>query len=73
MYSEKSFCYSLIWKELSENVSIALYKTLEKRVVLFTSDSLKMSVGSNSMKVSVLIDMKSEKVFAIVGSNWLKV
>ena len=26
MYSEKSFYYSLIWKELSENVSIAWYK-----------------------------------------------
>ena len=82
MYSEKSFYHSLIWKELTENVSIAWYK-LEKHVVLFTSNSLKIPVlfdvwkcvvlfGNNSMKVSALFDMKSE-VFAIVGSNCLKV
>ena len=60
--------YSLIWKELSKNVSIAWYKhcsivyqelsenvsfvwCLKKCVVLF---------GSNSIKVSALLDMKCE-------------
>ena len=62
MYCEKIFYHSLIWKELSENVSIVW--CLEKCVTLF---------WSNSMKVSVLFDMRSEKVFSIVSSNCLKV
>ena len=41
---EKGFYYSLIWKELSENVSIALIYTLEKCVVLFANSSVKMSL-----------------------------
>ena len=62
MYSEKSFYYSLICKELSENVSIVW--CLETCVALF---------GRNSMKMSVLFDMKSEKVFPVIRSNCLKV
>ena len=53
--SEKRFYYSLIWKELSENVSIAW--CLKKCVVLF---------GSNSIKVPVMFDMNSENVFTLV-------
>ena len=77
MNSEKSFYYSLIWKKLSENVSIVW--CLEKFVVLFESNSLKVSVmfhmnslkmclllfSSNSLKVWVLFDMNSEKVFSL--------
>ena len=55
MNSEKSFYYSLIWKDFSENVSIVW--CLEKCVVLF---------GSNSQKVSVMFDMNSENVFTLV-------
>ena len=55
MNSEKSFYLSLIWKEFSENVSIAWY--LEKCVVLY---------GSNSLKVSVMFGMSSENVFILV-------
>ena len=47
MNSGKGFYYSLIWKELSENVSIAW--CLEKCVEL---------LGSNSLKVPVMFDMK---------------
>ena len=53
--SEKSFYYNLIWKELSENVSIAW--CLEKCVVLF---------GSNSIRVPVMFDMNSENLFTLV-------
>ena len=61
MYSEKSFYHSLIWKELSEN---SVLFVVWKSVVWF---------GSNSMQVSVLFDLKSEKVSRVVGSNFLKV
>ena len=60
--------YSLIWKELSKNVSIAWYKhcsivyqELSENVSIVWC--LKMCVvlfGSNSIKVSALLDMKSE-------------
>ena len=53
--SEKRFYYSLIWKELSENVSIAWYK-LWKSVVL---------CGSNSLKMPALFDVNSGKVCSI--------
>ena len=56
MNSEKTFYYSLIWKELSENVSIAWYK-LWKSVVL---------CGSNSLKMPALFDVNSGKVCSIV-------
>ena len=45
----------LFASKLSENVSIAWF--LEKCVVLF---------GSNSLKVSVIIDINSENVFTLV-------
>ena len=78
MYSEKSFFYSLIWKELSENVSVAWYKlwksvyyclpvTLWKYQYCLTW-TLKMCLllfVSNSLKVSVVFDMNSEKVFSL--------
>ena len=58
MNSEKTFFYSLIWKEVSENISIYWYSdTLEKSVVLCTS---------NSVKFSVLFNVSPGKVFSIV-------
>ena len=51
---------SIVYQQLSENVSIVW--RLEKCVVLFER---------NSMKVSVLFDMRSEKVFSIVGERTL--
>ena len=59
---KKIFFCSLIWKGLSESVSIVWF--LGKCVVLF---------GSNSMKVFILFDMKSEKLFPVVCSNCMKV
>ena len=53
--SEKRFYYSLISKELSENVIIAW--CLKKCVVLFES---------NSIKIPVMFDMNSENVFTLV-------
>ena len=59
---KKNFFCSLIWKGLSESVSIVWF--LGKCVVLF---------GSNSMKGYILFDMKSEKLFPVVCSNCMKV
>ena len=53
--SGKNFYYSLIWKELSENVSIAW--CLEKYVVLFEITSIRMPV---------MFDMNFENLFTLV-------
>ena len=68
MYSEKSFYCSLIWKELSENVSISwyilcgiVYKQLSENVsIVWCLEKFVVLFGSSSMKVSVLFVMKSE-------------
>ena len=68
MYSEKRFYYSLIWVELSENVSIAwhklcsiAYQWLSKNVsIVWYREKCVVLFRSNSMKVSILFDMKSE-------------
>ena len=62
-------------------MSVLFVWCLEKCVVLFGSNSESamfdvnsvVSFGTNSLKLSILFDMKSEKVFAIVGNNCLKV
>ena len=49
-----------------------MISNLEKSVVVFTSNSLKMPVlfdlfvGSKSLKVSVMFDINSESVFTLV-------
>ena len=68
MNSEKTFYWSLVWKELSENVSIVRYK-FWKSVILFASNSLETPVlfdlmencvllfASNSRKMPLLLDV----------------
>ena len=52
--SEKSFYYSITWKELSENV------------VLLDINSGKVLYGSNPIKVPVTYDMNPENLFTLV-------
>ena len=64
----KRFYYSLIWVELSENVSIAwhklcsiAYQWLSKNVsIVWYREKCVVLFRSNSMKESILFDMKSE-------------
>ena len=68
MYPEKNFYYSLIWKEFPENVNIAwynlfriVYQQLSERVsIVWCLEKCVVLFRSNSIKVSVLFDMKSE-------------
>ena len=83
MNSEKTFYYSLIWKELSENVRLFDTGTLEKGVVLFASNSLKISVLLDIWKSvqyclgvtleNVSITWCLETCVVLFGSNFLKV
>ena len=75
---------SIVCQYLSENVSVVW--CLEKCIVLFgsvtpwkceycliwTLKKCPVSFGSNPLKLSILLDMKSEKVFTIVYSNFWK-
>ena len=68
MYPEKNFYYSLLWKEFPENVNIAwynlfriVYQQLSERVsIVWCLEKCAVLFRSNSIKVSVLFDMKSE-------------
>ena len=83
--SEKSFCYSLIWKELSENVSVTWYK-LWKSVqyclpislweckycltMIWNLEQFVVLFASYSLKMSVLFDVSSRNVYCLPVTLW---
>ena len=81
MNSEKRFYYSLVWKELSDNVSIPWYKLWESvwyclpvtlwkcqccLIVIWNLEKFVVLFASNSLKIAVLFDVSSRKVRSIV-------